>query len=138
MKLAEPPIEFCVSCQALYTGTETDEDGNEKKKVRYIDFEAFYDGPVIENGAYAGGIKVPVTDLIICEQCITRAGKLIGLIDGEDLKEENEELGRLVEEKNNEIHDLHTVVSDQQSTITTLSKGTIQKPSRRPRIVEAR
>lgn len=140
MKLADSPISFCVSCHSLYTGTETetDSDGNEveKKKVRYIDFEAFYDGPVIANNAYAGGMHVQVTDLIICENCLISAGKLIGLVSAEDIIEENKELGILVEQKNEQIEDQQTIISDQSHTIQTLSKGTIKKPSRRPRIVE--
>jgi hypothetical protein len=59
MKFADPKPPFCSACYQHSTG-------------RHIDFEASWDGPVLEDGSK---IKVSVDDLILCETCVTRAAR---------------------------------------------------------------
>lgn len=127
MKVATPPIEFCVSCHALYTG---------EKKITYVDFEVYYDGPLVTDPRYANEKPTPITDLIVCEKCLINAGKLIGLVNDEDMRKENKELGELVDEKNNEIIELNALVSDYQKTNEKLIDSKIQRPARKPRIID--
>jgi hypothetical protein len=60
--------EHCAACYGQYGDR------------RYVDFEAAYDGPVLE-----GAIKVAIDDLVICENCLTAAAKMIGLVKAPDL-----------------------------------------------------
>jgi hypothetical protein len=52
---------------------------------KHIDFEAAYDGPVINSDA---GIKVAIDDLVICEKCLIAAASLIGLTNADELRAE--------------------------------------------------
>lgn len=48
---------------------------------RHVDFEVFYDGPVMP-----GTDPRPIDDLVICENCVTTAAKLIGLTREDEMK----------------------------------------------------
>lgn len=71
-KIAQAPPPHCASCYGVTEGS------------RYIDFEAYYDGPVIP-----GAIPKPVDDLILCESCLKEAFDLL------DLRGESNELQRI-------------------------------------------
>jgi len=66
--------EHCAACYGQYTDR------------RYVDFEAAYDGPVLD-----GAIKVAIDDLVICEHCLQAAAKMIGLVKAPDLVKALEE-----------------------------------------------
>jgi hypothetical protein len=120
MKLAHG-FAYCSSCFAS------------KPQMRHVDLEAYYDGPAIkqENGDYVG-----VDDLIICEDCLKSAGLVVDLYPAAELKTENVELGKVVEEKHVEIEELHALITDLENTVRKYNSEKIQKPARRPRIVE--
>jgi hypothetical protein len=63
--IAEPNPPYCSSC---FT---------QKPRSTHVDFGAFYDGPVIKSEE--GLILHQIDDLVICEQCLVIAGRLIGL-----------------------------------------------------------
>jgi hypothetical protein len=90
-----------------------------------VDLEAYYDGPVI-----SGDIPVAIDDLVLCEDCLQEAGALIGLYNSEDLKKENTELGEAVENKNREIEELRSIVSELGGTVEKFGLG------HKPKMVE--
>jgi hypothetical protein len=47
----------------------------QKTELRHVDFDAAWDGPVIDPG---NGIKQVIDDLIICEHCLAEAASLLG------------------------------------------------------------
>lgn len=120
MKIADS-ITYCSSCHGQYLDR------------KHVDFESYFDGPVIDAES---GIKVSIDDLIICDQCLQNAGKLVGLFPADELKKENEELGTTVEEKNAQIEVQHELISDLEKTLAKFTDEKIQRPDRRPRMVE--
>jgi hypothetical protein len=72
IKLAEPAPPHCSSCFQA------------KPQVTHVDFGAFYDGPAIGEGVTMHVID----DLIICRDCLERAGTLIGLGDIVEVRDE--------------------------------------------------
>lgn len=101
--------------------------------ARYVDMEAYWDGPTMkqDNGDYFS-----IDDLVICEKCLKEAGSLIGLFPAEDIKQENAELGRILEEKNQEIEQLHTSYSHLQKTHAALTDEKIQRPVGKPKMID--
>jgi hypothetical protein len=52
--------------------------------MRHVDFEASWDGPVVDGGLATGeglarGPLTSIDELVICEECLTVAGALLGL-----------------------------------------------------------
>lgn len=82
MKIASPNPPYCSSC---FGG---------KPQIAHVDFEAYYDGPIIQGKTF----KQPIDDLIICEDCLRAAGEVIGLAEHKQLiKQRNELLQELQE-----------------------------------------
>lgn len=122
MKIADTPPVYCVSCHKA--GPEEGE---------FVDFEAYYDGPVVEEEHY----KFQIDDLIMCTDCVTEAAKLIGLGSRDDLENENRELGEAFDIIKSEKDSLAKVISDQQDLITSLGSDKIVKViPKQPKIVE--
>lgn len=68
---------------------------------RHVDFGAAYEGPVFaagEDRAVRGGTPISVDELILCEDCIRDAAKLVGLGNVEAAEKVNDELRREYEE----------------------------------------
>lgn len=122
MKEAES-ILYCASCFA--------QDLSQK----HVDLEAYYDGPVVGG---EGDIKVSIDDLILCESCLKEAGAIVGLYPAADLKQENNELGKTVEAKDEEIIALHELISDMERTLSKFTDEKILRPARKPRMVEVK
>jgi hypothetical protein len=66
----------------------------QKPAVEHIDFESYWDGPIIEGA----GFKQPIDDLILCEDCLRAAGELIGLSEHKKLLHERNELKHEVQQ----------------------------------------
>jgi hypothetical protein len=66
VKLTDTPA-YCASCYA------------QKPAQRHVDLEAAYDGPVLE-----GSVRVAIDDLVLCEECLTEAANLIGLVNPDE------------------------------------------------------
>lgn len=95
-KIAEAEPFFCAACHGRPEG------------ARYIDFEAYYDGPVINED----GIKLTIDDLVICDQCLGAAARLIGFVEASDdrtavenrdLKASNLKLSKIVASQNKAV-----------------------------------
>jgi hypothetical protein len=85
IRIAEPSPAHCSSCFSA------------KPTQAHVDFGAAWDGPVIGEGVTMHVID----DLIICSDCLVRAGTLIGLGDvtaiTAELRRAEEENDRLME-----------------------------------------
>jgi hypothetical protein len=73
VKIANPNPAFCAACYGQYSDR------------RHVDFEAAWDGPVFEGeGVHTGDggarskLPVGIDDLVICEDCLKSAAKLLG------------------------------------------------------------
>lgn len=71
-RLAETPPARCSACNL------------QRPEKRHIDFDAWWDGPVVEGGLATGegvvrGPRVSIDELVICEDCLRDAGRLIDL-----------------------------------------------------------
>lgn len=81
MKLTAGSPAYCSSCFQAKPG------------MRHVDFEAYYDGPIIESKNF----KQPIDDLIICEDCLKVAGELVDLSEHAKLLRERNELKQEVQ-----------------------------------------
>lgn len=71
MKIASPNPPYCSCCF------------NQKPEQTHIDFEAYWDGPIIEGKSF----KQPIDDLIVCEDCLAIAAQLVGYVKDEESSE---------------------------------------------------
>lgn len=98
MKPASSPPAYCAGCY------------QQKPEKRHIDFDAAFDGPSFEVPEVGPGIRMQIDDLVLCEDCVTNAGKLLGLVNADDLKEENQELGEALEHANDTIEEMRETI----------------------------
>lgn len=98
MKPASFPPAYCAGCY------------QQKPEKRHIDFDAAFDGPSFEVPEVGPGIRMQIDDLVLCEDCVTNAGKLLGLVNADDLKEENQELGEALEHANDTIEEMRETI----------------------------
>lgn len=91
MKLASPPPVVCSSCYGQYP------------QRQHVDFESAWDGPTFTEGLHQGdevvtNLVVSVDDLVICEDCLREAGKLVGLGDVDTIQRDLEQLEQHAQE----------------------------------------
>lgn len=79
MKIANPRPSYCSCCF-------------NQADVEHIDFECYFDGPVIDQ---ASGVKQVIDDLYLCKNCIESGASLLGMVFNDKLVKEN---GRLRKE----------------------------------------
>jgi hypothetical protein len=115
-------VAFCASCF------------NQDPTATHVDLEAYWDGPVIDSN---NGVKQAIDDLVLCDTCIAEAAKLIGFVDDDGMKQENTEMGMALETKDEEIIDLHELVSDLEKSLSKFTEEKIKRPARKPRIIES-
>lgn len=56
---------------------------SQNPQLRHVDFDAAWDGPVLD---HESGIKQVIDDLILCEECIGAAARLLGYVPASDDK----------------------------------------------------
>jgi|DEB0MinimDraft_3_1074331.scaffolds.fasta_scaffold05315_3 hypothetical protein len=120
MRIAESVPAFCSACY----GQEPD--------AIYVDFESAWDGPIIDD---ANGMKISIDDLVICERCLLAAANLKGLDATKDLREENLELGVLVEKLEEKIKEKDMMINDLSHTVSTLIKNPVERKKGRPKTI---
>src|SRR4051812_33537889 len=98
IRLAEIPPTHCSSCF------------QQKPQQRHVDFSAFWDGPVFGDQEVAGGRKVVIDDLILCDDCVRAAAELLGFAD--------------VEREREEIHRLKSEIQNAQDKLALALAGT--------------
>lgn len=111
-KLADKPA-YCCSCF-------------QQEPVRYVDFDAVYDGPMIP-----GAPSVSVDDLIICERCLEEA---FDILDPQNLKETIRELEQIVTAQQEEIRDKDKAILGARATISELVDHPVAKIPGKPRL----
>jgi hypothetical protein len=72
LRLSEIPPALCSACSL------------QRPDLRHVDFDAAWDGPTVEGGLATGdgvvrGPLVSIDELVICEECLRAAGRLIDL-----------------------------------------------------------
>lgn len=86
MKLAETPPAACSGCFQA------------KPEMRHVDFDVAWDGPTVSDGVMGQDGEVlhtlhaSIDDLVLCEDCLRDAGRLVGLTNPEQLAAELEQL----------------------------------------------
>lgn len=118
MKIADTTPAFCSACY-----------GQEPNAI-YVDFESAWDGPIIDEG---NGMKLSIDDLVICERCLLAAANLKGLDATKDLREENLELGVLVEKLTEKIKEKDAMINDLSHTVSALIKSPVERKTGRPK-----
>lgn len=86
VSLLETPPVRCSGCWGQYP------------ERRHVDFESHWEGPMFregvmgEDGEISNTINVSIDDLVLCEDCLRAAAKLIGLVDPDEVAEYAEQL----------------------------------------------
>lgn len=120
MKKARSAPKYCSACHGQYP------------ERQHVDFEAYYDGPVISESVGDNTIKVAIDDLVLCENCLASAAKLIGYVHNKQMRKENFELGRALEEKHNENLRLRKIISDLEHTVQEIMDNKVTRSPGRP------
>lgn len=81
--------------------------------MRFVDFEASYDGPVIPGTSS----NVSIDDLIICEDCAKACANQIGYENGADLRGELSEQRKQIEELEKQIRAKDKTIVNLNSTV---------------------
>lgn len=118
MRFALRPPSYCAACFGQYPDR------------LHIDFEASWDGPVVE---VANGLKVTIDDLIICENCLKGAASLFKLVDADELRSENVDLGELVENLQKQLALRDDTIADLAEAVKRLRDETIKRSDGRHR-----
>lgn len=118
MKVASKPPPYCAGCF------------QQKSEKVHVDFEAFYDGPNMDMPEVGPGIKMALDDLILCEDCVAHAARIIGWVEGTAIKNENNELGEALEKANEHIQNLQDTVSGLREANSKLMDEKFGKPKR--------
>lgn len=122
-RLAEMPM-FCASC------------GSQDPGARYVDFDAAWDGPVVNP---EDGIKMQIDDLVVCENCLKEASALVGLVDPDQVSQTLARAQQDLIAKEHEIRDLQGYVSRLEAALSAKPGG--RKPAqpkakKGPRVAE--
>lgn len=112
-KLAGKP-PFCASCF-------------QQDDVRYVDFEAAYDGPVIPGSP----ANIPVDDLVLCENCLKTA---FNLLDPQGKNETIAELVQMVEQLQGEVAAKDKAIQGSRATINELVDHPVASFPGKPRL----
>ena len=102
-----------------------------KPNLLHIDFEATFDGPMINP---TDGISISVDNLIICLDCMARAAHLAGFSKQSDLKQENNELGEAVESLSAQLEERDTIIDDQKKLMNKFMDEKIIRRPGRPKV----
>ena len=118
MKIADRAPTYCAACHC------------QDAEKAHVDFEAYYDGPVVDGLTH----KQPIDDLVLCEDCLGAGATLIGWIHNKRMRQENFELGRAIEEKDGYIQVLEKVISDLEHTLGLTLSGKVKRGQGRPTV----
>jgi hypothetical protein len=118
LKVADQAPTYCSACHCQDT------------ELQHVDFEAYWDGPVIDGKSF----KQPIDDLILCSNCLEAAATLIGMVNNKQMRKENFELGRANDEKQTYIDILEKAISDLEHTLGLSLSGRIKRGKGRPAI----
>lgn len=117
MKLCDTPPTHCAACFGQYT------------ERRHVDLEAAWDGPTFDSGVATDhgvvrNLTVAIDDLILCENCLRDAGRLVDLEDAAELKAE-------VEKRDEQLENLRARLAESEQYADRLEQSVAAKPERR-------
>lgn len=98
-----------------------------QEPVRYVDFDAAYDGPMIP-----GAPPVSVDDLVICENCLNQA---FAILDPQGKDETIRELTEIVQAQQEEIAAKDKIIVGAKATIGELVEHPVAKSPGKPKLV---
>lgn len=128
MRRADPKPAHCSVC--LQAPSVRD------PQLEFVDFEASWDGPVItRNGEEVSPEQfapVPIDDLIVCEECLRSAAKLIGMEQAEELRARVAELEGTVTERDVEIKAKDSMISHLEKTVGEAIDHPVKRPQGKP------
>jgi len=103
-------------------------------RPEFVDFEAAYDGPVIDD-PNADGVKVYMDKIVVCEHCVKQAAQLLGLDNVQRHVSEKEALVERTVELEHEIADKDKAISHLTYTVGTLIDHPVKRPAGKPQLV---
>jgi hypothetical protein len=105
----------------------------------YVDFEVFYDGPVVtrygERAESGQTVAHPVDDLIICEECLRAGAALIGLADSEKTDAVIDDMRAEIDALKKEISAKDKAVADLEFSMGVAIDYPVKRPARPPRVM---
>lgn len=124
--IAEPNPSHCSSCFS------------QKPHMRHVDFSAFWDGPVFDD--VAGGKKMTIDDLILCEDCIRTAASLVDLGNVEAERQEVDQLKAELADTQRQLRTVNEVAAALEAVRAGVDKLTdsLGEPDPKPRRARAR
>lgn len=102
-------------------------------RPEYVDFGTAYDGPVIDD-PNAPGEKVYIDKIVVCDDCVRQAARLLGLDNVERYQQELEALGEQVIGLQEQVKDKDRAISDLTHTVGTLIDHPVKRPAGRPQL----
>lgn len=102
-------------------------------RPEYVDFGSAYDGPVIDD-PNAPSEQVYIDKIIICEDCVKQAARLLGLDNVERYQQELEALGEQAIGLQKQIKEKDRAISDLSHTVGTLIDHPVKRPAGRPQL----
>lgn len=99
-------------------------------KIRYVNCESGYDGPVVDQGEHV--TPVYVENIVICEHCVAEMGRLIGLDHIESLKDHVANLEAHLDQRDEEVKEKDRAILDLTHTVGVLIEKPVKRPAGRP------
>lgn len=93
-----------------------------------MDFEAAYDGPVIPGTP----TPVPIDDLVLCENCLLEAFRIL---DPKQQRETIEELSEIILDQQRELDEKDKIILGARSTIDGLVEHPVKTFPGRPKLI---
>lgn len=98
--------------------------------LEYVNFESAYDGPVIDDPNST--IKVYLDKVVICENCVAEAARLLGYEPADDKSEHIAQLHAYCEQIEAEVKSKDRTISDLTHTVGTLIEHPVKRPAGKP------
>ena len=104
-------------------------------KIAYIDFDSAYDGPVVKDPMRAESeYGVYLEKIVMCEKCVREGARILGLVNGKDLVENNAALNAHIDQLQEDIKGKDKAIVAQNHTIATLIDSPVKRPAGRPQM----
>lgn len=103
-----------------------------QSQLQYIDFEALWEGPLVAQQTVEGVAIEPlnIDDLILCEDCLRSAARLIGMSDSEDAS--------VRADLEAEVTELRLARVESERRLTAIQKALEGRPSSAPKKAPAK
>jgi hypothetical protein len=102
-------------------------------KIRYVDFDAAYDGPVVDSGEE----NVPgvyMEKIVVCELCVKNSAELLGLENVEEVQDQAESWRGYAQHIEEEIAEKDKAIGHLAYTVGVLLDTPVKRPKGRPQL----